>query len=842
MRAPVLCGIPLLAVSVLAAVPTPGDHFGYQPGADYKLATYNEIMGYFRKLAAGSDRIKLIDYGRTSEGRTSTLAVISSPENLRNLERHRDANRRLALGLAEPAEAQRIARDARAFVWIDSGLHATEVAPAQHSPELAWRMITEETEETRRIRDKVILLQIPCINPDGLDSVVEWYRKNLGTPYELAPLPKLYQKYAGHDNNRDWFMMNLPETRNVSRLLFAEWFPHIVYNQHQAPAFPARIFVPPYAEPLNPNIPAPVMEGINVIGSAIKERFARENKPGVLSYFGFDAWWNGGLRSVPAFHNMHGILTETALHSYGTPRTYKDSEFPERFGSGIPTKEPTVFYQRPWMGGRWGTREAIEYMLTADFAILDLAASRPEHFAFKAWQMARDNIEAGKRGHPFGWVIPGDQWDRSSAVDMLRRLQMGGITVHRANEQFKTGNTTWPAGSWVLLAGQPFRSYLTDLMEPQRYPELRAGTTGPTKRPYDVAGWTLPMQMGVNVQRVDESFNARLELLGEIEPAAPSWNARENASFLAIADALAAGQPVRRTTDGRLIRRGETEWDGAAWELRTPRVALYDPWTANMDSGWTQWLLDAYRVPFTSLRNADFTTGTLRSRFDTVVLASQSLASILHGFREGESQGRRTAENPALQRPEHTGGIGLAGAAALDQFVRAGGTLITFDDASHLPIELFGAPLRSAVTARAGAESGEASAPSGYYCPGSILRITVDSKHPIGFGMPGEAYAFQSGGEAWDVALLPDYNKGERAVHPVVRYATKNLLASGWLSGERAIAGKIALAEAKHGAGRIVVFGFRPQFRGQSFGTFKLVLNALYLGSAKALQPAAQKT
>jgi hypothetical protein len=353
-------------------------------------------------------------------------------------------------------------------------------------------------------------------------------------------------------------MMNLPETRNVSRLLFREWFPQIVYNQHQQPAFPARIFVPPYAEPLNPNIPAAVMEGINLIGSQMKERFAREDKPGVLSYFGFDAWWNGGLRSVPAFHNMHGILTETALNAYATPRIYKSSEFPERFGNGMPTKEPTVFYQRPWMGGKWGTREAIEYMLTADFAILDLASTRTADFLLKAWQMARDNLNAGKRGQPYAWVLPSEQWDPSTTVEMLRRLQMGGLTVSKASRQFTASGKTYEAGSWVLLAAQPFRAYLMDLMEPQKYPELRAGTTGPTKRPYDVAGWTLPMQMGVNAVRVDEPFEARLETVADLEPAAPSWDARENSSYLSLAAALKNGEAVRWSSKGQLLRTSDS--------------------------------------------------------------------------------------------------------------------------------------------------------------------------------------------------------------------------------------------------------------------------------------------
>lgn len=825
----------LFAVACLisAAVPMPKEHFGFEPGDDYKLARYDQIIGYFKKLAAGSGRIRLVEYGRTSEGRVSYFALISSEENLKNVDRYREINRKLALGLAAREEAWKLSQEGKTFVWIDSGLHASEVAPAQHSPELAFRMVSGETDEIRRFRDKVILIQLPVINPDGLDMIAEWYSKNVGTPYELAPLPKLYQKYAGHDNNRDWYMMNLAETRNVSRLLFREWFPQIVYNQHQAPAFPARIFVPPYAEPLNPNIPAPVMEGINLIGSQIKERFARENKPGVLSYFGFDAWWNGGLRSVPAFHNMHGILTETALNAYATPRIYKSSEFPERFANGMPTREPTVFYQRPWMGGKWGTREAIEYMLTADFAILDLASSRSADFLFKAWQMAHDNIEAGKRGHPFAWVLPTEQWDQSSTVEMLRRLQMAGITVSKATSEFTVGGKTYPAGSWVLPAAQPFRGYLADLMEPQNYPELRAGTTGPTKRPYDVAGWTLPMQMGVNSVRVDEPFEAKLTTVPDLEPLPPSWDSRENSSFLSVAEALKSGEAVRWSEKGKLLRRSDAAFGDAAYELRTPKVALYEPWSPNMDFGWTQWLLDYYRVPYTLIHNEDFAKADLRSRFDTVLFASQSMSSILHGWRPGENLSRRSgSESASQQRPEYTGGVGLAGAAALQRFVQAGGTVVAFDNAAELPVQLLPLPLRSALRS---SEGGESQSSGGYYCPGSILRITVDNSHPIAFGMPQETYAFQSGGEAWDVALLPDFNKGDRTVRTVARYASKNLLASGWLSGERVVAGKVILADARYGAGRVIVFGFRPQFRGQSFGTFKFVLNSLYLGSAKAL-------
>lgn len=828
-----------LALCVLAswaAVPTPKEHFGFTPGDDYKLADYAQIIGYFQKLERASDRIRLAEFGKSSQGKPMYLAFLSAPENLKELERYRQLSRRLALGEASAEEARRLAAEGKAIVWIDSGLHASEVAPVQHAPLLAYKMITEESEEVRRIRRNVILLQVPVINPDGLDWVVHWYRRNLGSPHELARLPWLYQKYAGHDNNRDWFMLNLEETRHVTRLLFQEWFPQIVYNQHQTSPFPSRIFVPPHAEPLNPNIQPAVNEGINMIGAAMKERFLRENKPGVISYLNFDAWWNGGLRTVPVFHNMHGILTETAGNGYAHPRTYKPSDFPERFANGVPTREPSIFYPRPWMGGTWTLRDAIDYMLTADFAILDLASAQSSHFLFKAWEMAHAAIEEGRKGKPYAYVIPPEQWDRSSALEMLRRLSLGGIQVRRARGPFQAGKKTYPGGAYVLLAAQPFRPYLVDLLEPQKYPELRAGNTGPTKQPYDIAGWTLPMQMGVAVERVDEPFQAELEPVSEIEEPPTSLDPRENAAFRQVARLLARGARVRRAADGAILVAGSAPVEAfrkAAWELRRPRVALYEPWTANIDTGWTQWFLDYYEIPHTLAHNDDFQKGELRRRFDTIILASQSAASILHGARPGEapSSGRErpgsgSFESRALQRPEYTGGIGLRGLSHLEEFVRQGGTLIALDDATELLIQFFPLPVREVVRPGTGS----------FYCPGSLLRITVENSSPLALGMPKDAIAFSTGGHAYEITLLPEFNKGEQEVRVVARYASSNLLASGWVSGEKPVLGKPVLVEARHGDGRVVLFGFRPQFRGQPFGTFKFLLNAIYLASAQPLE------
>lgn len=808
-----------------SAVPRPEAVIGYKPGTDYKLLDYEELYKYFQALGKSSGRIKLVEIGKTSEGRPHIIALMSSEENIKNLDKWKAINRKLALGEATKEEAEQFKREGKVFVWIDSSMHATEVAPAQHSPELAYKFLTDESEETKRIRDKVILVQVPSTNPDGMTMVSHWYRKNVGTPYEMAPIPFLYQKYAGHDNNRDWFMLNLPETRNLTKQLFQELYPQIVYNQHQIAPFPARIFIPPYAEPLNPNIPASVMEGINLIGTAMKERLHRENKPGAVSYQSFDAWWNGGLRTVPAFHNMHGILTETAGYGYATPHEYKPSELGERFPNGIPTKFPTVFYPMPWMGGRWALKDAMDYMLTVDWAILDLAAGRSEHWLGKAYQLARENIE---NKSIYGYIVPAKQRDPHAAAGLVDRLQKAGISVDVLSQELTLNGKTYAEGSYVLRAGQAFRGYLVDLLEPQKYPELRSGQTGPTKRPYDLAGWTLSYQMGVDVDKIERALpeTAKLRKLEAVTYPEATWEHSDSASFVKTAATLKSGGAVYWGADGKIA----TSASGAAWKLKTPRVAIYEPHTANMDAGWTMWLLENFQIPYAGVKNEDIQKGGLKAKYDTIILAQQTAQSILHGTRAGEGGARTEGQ----QRPEYTGGIGLKGLLELEEFVKAGGTLLTFDTATQLPLQNFPIGVRGVLTPPSGRD--EDVSPNAFYAPGSLIRLNVDTKHPLAFGMKDEAVGMTTGGQAFEVTMLPEANTGDRAVKVVARYASRDLLASGWLSGERIVQGRPIVVEARMGKGSVVLYGFRPQFRGQPYGTFKLVLNALYLASAEKVQ------
>lgn len=834
-----------------ASVPTPESVLGHVPGADFRLADWPSILEYLRVLDAASDRMTLEEIGTSAEGQPMVLALISSPENLARSEHYRAISERLARAHdVDEAEARQLAAEGKAIVWIDSGLHATEVAHGQHAPELAYLMVAGESDELARIRDDVILVLMPNMNPDGLNIVVDWYERNLGTPYETASLPVLYQKYVGHDNNRDWYMITQAETRAVARQLYEVWYPQIVYNHHQTAPFPARIFVPPFAEPANPNIPPLVLRGISRVGNAITTRLEAENKPGAVSRLGFTAWWNGGMRTAPYFHNMVGILTETALFRYATPNFYPPDSLPERFRDGTPTKEPSMKYPMPWPGGWWRLRDPIEYMLSASLATLDVGSRYRDEWLLNIWRMGRSAIETGREGSPAAWLIPPDQHDPAAAAEMVNVLRRGGLEVHRADEEFAADGRSYPAGTWVVRADQAFRAWAVDLLEPQAYPDRRLYPGGPPDPPYDLSGWTLPMQMGVRVERAEAPFEAGLEPVSSVvgvegrvigDGNTYVLDPRTNNTARALNRLLASGASVHWAegaieagsetlppgaaivteepgTSGRIASIAEEEGvivrtvrrspEGEGWRLRQPRVGLYEPWVASMDGGWTRFVLEEYGFDYAVLRDAEVRKGHLAASYDAIILPSTSARAILEGH------------SPTDMPVQYTGGIGSTGLEHLRDFVRGGGTLVALDGSSELVLDSFGLPLHNPLE-----ELGQ----DEFFCPGSLLRIEVDNRHPVAFGMPAQATAFFVRSSAYEVTADDEDSR----IRVVAGYPERELLESGWILGEEHLRGRGAVVEASVGQGRVVLIGFRAQLRAQPHETFKLLFNSLYYAAAE---------
>ncbi len=846
---PLVLAVP--ALELAAQVPHPRDVFGFTPGDDYQIATYDQMLEYYRRLDAASERVTMVEMGKSVLGKPMLLLFISSEANLRQLDRWRDISARLARARIPDEEARRLANEGKAIVWIDGGMHATERAHAQMTSLLAHKVVTEETAEMRSIRDNVILLLNPVINPDGLDIVANWYLRNRGTPFETTGPPELYHHYVGHDNNRDWYMLLQPESQAVAKILYETWYPQIVYNHHQTSPRWTRIFTPPFADPINPDIPAGVISGVNLVGNAMINRFMEEGKDGVVSRLTFDMWWNGGMRTAPYYHNMVGILTETA-HPSPTPEYYPPEQLPATVGGrragDIPTDRPSMFYPAPWKGGWLRFADAIEYMITGSMAVLDIGAKRRSEWLYGIYRLGRESIVKGEAGHPFAYIIPAEQWDRGEARELVNVLRRGGVEVHRATREFTANGRTFRAGDWIVPAAQAFRPHVVNLMEPQRYPDRRMYAGGPPEPPYDLAGWTLPIQMGVEVVRID----APTQLPGEavdratVRPGVVSgtatfgWAVRRNQNravemvnrLLKAGDRVhwasaafgehAAGTIVVESGSGTaervqtLARELGVDASGLAQRpqvaletLRSPRIAMYKSWVDNMDEGWTRWLLEQYAFDLTSLTDDDVRDGNLAD-FDAIILPSDEPASMLHGHP------------PGTMPEEYTGGLGVEGASALKRYVEGGGTIVALDDATGFAIDQFGLPVRDVVR----------DVPqSDFFIPGSLIAIRNETAHRLARGLQPNGAAFFVRSRSFDVvspARANDRSAPAPPVEIVTRYADDDLVLSGWALGERRfLAGRPAVVTAALGQGEVVLIGFRSQMRAQPRNTFKLLFNAL---------------
>ncbi|NYH92022.1 M14 family zinc carboxypeptidase [Actinopolymorpha rutila] len=830
-------------------LPTPASVLGFEPCTDYKLATYEQITDYFGALDKASDRLQMMSIGKTSEGRDQVLGIVSTPDNLTpdNLKKYRGIAERLAhaRGLTD-AQAKDLAAEGKTVAWVDFGIHSTEVAPTQTAPQFAYDLVRSESAEAKSIRENVITLFNPNVNPDGTTHISKWYMDHVGGPYQDSSYPELYQKYAGHDDNRDWFMFNLQETRNQGDILWHQWYPQMVYNTHQTAAYPARIFIPPFKDPSNPNIPAEVIRGINLMGDSMTQRLDREGKVGAVSRQQYDQWWNGGLRSVPAFHNQIGLLSETA-HASATPKFEDPAKFPKEFPyQGVSTSEPSAFYPSPYKGGWWHLKDSCSYIESTGWAYLNTAASDREGWLYGAYRMGKQAIEAGGN---VAYVIPADQTDFATAAKMVNVLRWGDVEVEQASRAFAVGDRTYPAGSYIVREAQPFRPYVVDLLNPQNYPDRR-NPDGTPERPYDMAGWTLQYQMGVDVDKVDAKIDVpsrQVTWASVPTPQMPSrtpgyayaLDPRVNDSYTAAMQLMRSGEKVTRTLEA--VQTDQGTWPagtflvpaGRSSEVKVrgqarglgltvagvatepaktvpvsgPRVGLYHGWGGNSDEGWTRYVLEQFKFPYAQVHDADVRAGSLAKKYDVLVLPDATYSRMLNGLREGSL--------PA----EYTGGMTAAGVANLKKFVEEGGTLVTVNDAAQLPIQAFGDFPVTDVT--------EGVPSTKYYSPGSVVATQVQPTTPVTWGLPEKLDAYSSTSPAFTVT-------GDAgSVSTPVTYPQGNILRSGWLLGEDLIAGKAAVADVTYGKGRVVLLGTSVQHRAQAHGTYKLLFNSLLLGGER---------
>lgn len=785
---PLGCVLTLLvaAASTFAAVPTPQSYFGHEIGADKTVLDWDKVVGYFQALSKSSDRLKLEELGKTADGRPFIAATIADPDTLRHLDRYIAIQQKLAdPRKTSPAEAEKLVLEGKTVVLITCSIHATEIASTHTAVEYAYRLLTQDNPHNRAILKDTILLLVPSQNPDGVDIVTRWYRKTLGTPFEGTSPPELYHKYVGHDNNRDWYIFSQPETRHTVSKLHNVWHPEITYDVHQMGGNGARLFVPPWLDPTEPNIDAILMQEMNMIGTAMAADLTAAGKTGVAIHGVYDFWTPS--RHYQSFHGGLRILTESASVQIASPVTMTKDQI-ARTALGYNPQERSWNYLEPWLGGSWRLRDIIDYQLIAFDSCLYNAAIHREELLRNFYRVGARQVA---REEPWGFVISANQADPGATRKMIETLRFGQVEVGKGVD-----------GSAVISMHQPYSGWAKSLLERQHYPEDRLYPGGPPKRPYDVTANTLPLLMGVDVKTVDKPVASSGEWQAPPAASGAVLKASDTDSWLAVNRVWKGGKPVwRDLANGDFSLTARAGWK----ELKQPRVGLYQPWTGNMDEGWTRWLFEQVGFAYTSLHNRDIQAGDLRKKFDVIVFTDQPAASIENGQRN--------------MPEEFAGGIGAKGAEVLKEFANGGGTLVFLNGATEYAISRLGVVAKTVTPAVGGRGRGEDRPTSGsdqFYSPGSLLNAKIDTHSPLAYGVPAEISIWSEQSPAWDTQL------------PVVaRYPESGVLASGWLVGEKTIAGKAAMIDAPLGSGHVVLFGMRPQYRAQSYLTFKMLFNAL---------------
>ncbi|HVS21699.1 MAG TPA: M14 family metallopeptidase, partial [Pyrinomonadaceae bacterium] len=717
------------------------------------------------------------------------------------------------------AERDQLVRDGKTVVVISCSIHSTEIVASQMSMQLAYNLASANDDDTLAILHNVILILIPSPNPDGVDIVANWYRKTLGTPFEGRDPPELYHHYAGHDDNRDWFMLDLKETKAVTRLLWKEWFPEIVYDIHQQGSNGSRFFVPPFYDPPNPHIAPLLLRQAGLIGHKMAADVTAAGFRGILTNALYDTWWHGGFRTAPYFHNAIGILTEAASARIMTPSNVTTDQLARGGTRGMRTAlDVTTNFPEPWPGGAWHPRDIMQMELIASHSVLSLAANYRTDYLRNFYELGKAGLAAIPEGGPVAYLIPAGQGRDENVAKMIGALVEQGVAVYRLDRELHgitgfqylqtlpgagergapvrkvqilmriTGQVPEiPAGSYAIFLNQPYRQNVLALFEPQIYPD-RITPTGEAERPYDVAGWTLPMQMGVEglaVMSIREAANERKLTLIKNEN-----DVRKDLGLpLWTSDKSPISNPVKPGV----------------------RIGVYQSTRGNMDEGWTRYVFDTFNVPYQSLRDPAINETNLRANYDAIVLPSD-----------------RTREPADSSTPAAEAGAGISdkGFVNLARFVDDGGTLICFDGSCGALIKQWKLPLRNVLE---GLRSSE------FYCPGSILRINVDTSKPIARTMSKDVDAYFINSSAFELADSPPHRTFLGPAPPpkvdvIARYAKENVLRSGWLLGEDKIKDRVALAEVTMGKGRIVLFAFRPQHRGQTWGTFPFIWNAINSG------------
>ena len=840
------------------ALPTPEAWFGHKMGTDKKLEPYSKMVAYYQELAKKSDRVKLVEVGKSTEGRPYLVMFVSSPANLAKLEEYRQMNAKLADPRGVPqAELDRIVKDGKAVIVQSYDLHSTEIGSSLTAIEFTYDLLTRTDPEALNILDNTIAIIMPSLNPDGHDMVQEWYMKYVGTPYEAGPMPWLYQKYVGHDNNRDAFMLNMVESQHIAKILYRDWVPQAYIDHHQMGQYSPRISIPPYADPIRPSADPLVWREMTWFGSHMAYKLDAAQLSGGIGDAIYSGWGHMGFHWITPFHNIAGMLDESASANIASP-LYVHPDQLQGGQRNVPDNTPQMNMPDPWPGGWWRPRDIVDRQKVTSWALLDQAARNRETLLKNGYTKALRQTERGATAETKAYIVSADQHDPLTANKMINALLLQGVDIYRAPAEFVHEGKVYPVGSYVFPMNQPKMGLLRWMLGETHFPDdtYARDKNGNPIRPYDMSTDAMTEFMGVESTPVNTTVTANLTKLSAPVKTPGTVAAGStylldgdlNDSFRAANLLLKSGATVKRvktasgsakagdfivsgaspavagqvaTTTGVSFAASSGVADSAAYVLKAPRVAMLKRYRGgNMDEGWTRFLLESFDFPYASLMDPEIKAGNLIKKYDVIVLPSDSVSNMTGEPPPpgGGGRGEGFGGNQDAVPPEFRSGFGAEGVKALEEFVKAGGRLITFAQAGDLAIQKFGVPVRNIVAGKPSKE---------FWSPGSTLKIKVDNQNPLAFGMPKDALAiYTAEGQVYEVTP----RMWNERVQVVASYADNNVLRSGWLLGEDLIKGKAAMVSVQMGKGEVVMVGFRPQHRSQAHGTFKLLFDTLFQG------------
>lgn len=849
-------------------VPTPEAWFGHRMGTDGFLEPFDKMVAYYRQLEKSSDRIKVVEIGKSTEGRPYLAMFISSPQNLARLDEYRQMNLKLTDPRGVPqAELDRIVREGRPIVAQSYDLHSTEIGSALTAVEFTYNMVSKTDAATMNALNNVILVVLPSINPDGHEVVQQYYMKYKGTAYDGGPIPYLYQKYVGHDDNRDAFQMNLSESRALGKFLYVDWKPEAYIDHHQMGAYGPRIVIPPYADPIRPDADPLVWREEQWYGAEMAANMDAAKLPGAVGNAIYSGWGHFGFHWITPFHNIAGMLDESASANLASPLyVHPDQISADGNQRNVPSNKAQMGMPDPWKGGWWRPRDIVERQLVTSWSVVDMAAKNREIILRNAYLKAQRQTERGATAKVKAYLIDSAQHDPLTVIKLANGLLAQGVDVYRAPQQVVVEGRVYAPGSFVVPMNQPKMGLIRYLLGQTFFPDdvYARRADGTPIRPYDMSTDTMTEFMGVESTPVETAVPvaglarlvAPVALQGTVE-AGTTWvlDGALNDSFHAANMLLKQGASVRRASaasgaikPGDFIVTGTSQaaaqsiaaatgvtfaaGDGAGapgYELKAPRIAMLKRWRGgNIDEGWTRLLFETYEFSYASVMDAEIKAGNLIKKYDVIVLPSDSVPMMTGETPRAGAADTGDARRATLEGvpPEWRSGFGDEGVKALEAFVQAGGRLVTFGQAGDLPIQKFNLPVRNVVAGKPAKE---------FWSPGSTLKIDVDNKSPLGFGMPDQALAIYT---AECQVYEPTTNMHNERVDVIAAYAQRDVLRSGWLLGESLIAGKAAAVSVQHGKGQVVMLGFRPQHRDQAHGTYKLVFDALYNAPTMKLESA----